>query len=194
MERELVRADLDRSQVLRSKAIALPGAYNPRPRQWDLVVVDDGVPVAAVDVRISTCPSGKNFHNRVQEIIEDAVHLGRPYEFPLMTPFKPCLALFFALEENEDANRLRKIHPAGLASGLGAGDGASIKDRHSAVFGRLVRDGRYDAICYLAVTRSSDPVVTEPKATLGFADFARSVVGRIAEIRQHTADNPVDRA
>lgn len=194
IEDELVLAGLDRSHIRRDEAIALPGSYNPSPRRWDLVVVDDDSgPIAAVNLKTATGPSfGNNFSNRVQEILGDAVDLGRPYEPEMLSAFKPCLALFFALEDCEAANAPLRTACTGFANEPGFPVGASYKDRYGVFFERLIRDGRYDAICYLASTRSSDPSVSEPRATMGFAGFARSIVGRVAEIRKLREDRPVD--
>jgi len=195
IENELAHAGLDRSHIHRNESIALPGSYNPSPRKWDLVVLDGDVPVAAVNAKASTGPSvGKNFNNRLQEILGDAVDLGRPYESETLRALKPCLALFFALEDSDASNRILRPVRSGFANEQGFPEGMSYKDRYGAFFERLIRDGRYDVICYLTSTRSNDPSISEPKSTMGFANFAQSIVDRITKIRKLREDSPVDPA
>lgn len=193
VEDELVGAGVERSSIRRDEAIALPGAYNPNPRMWDLVVVEDEVPVAAVGFRAATGPSfGNNFSNRVEQILGDAVNLGRPYEPEALTAFKPCLALCFVLEDCERSTipiRTRRGH---FGDEFGFPEGASYKDRYGIFFERLIQDGRYDAICYLASTTSDKPSVSEPRAEMGFGQFAQSIADRVAEIRKRRADSAVN--
>jgi hypothetical protein len=193
VEDELVRAGLDRSTIRRDEAIALPGAYNPAPRRWDLLVVEDQVPVAAVSFTAATGPSfGNNFNNRVEQILGDAVNLGRPYEPEALTAFKPCLALCFVLEDCERSTipvRTRRGH---FGDELGLPEEASYKDRYGIFFERLIQDGRYYAICYLASTPSDEPSVSEPRDEMGFSRFARSIADRVVDIRKLRENSAVD--
>ncbi|GAA3887178.1 hypothetical protein GCM10022243_59950 [Saccharothrix violaceirubra] len=193
IESELVRAGLDRSTIRRDEPVALPGAYNPAPRRWDLVVVEDGIPVAAVGFRAATGPSfGNNFNNRVEQILGDAVNLGRPYEPEALTGFKPCLALCFVLEDCESSAGPIQTRRGHFADDFGFPEGASYKDRYGIFFERLVQDGRYDAICYLASTPSDQPSVSEPRDEMGFGRFAQSIADRVVEIRKLREDSALD--
>lgn len=131
IEDELVRAGLDRSTIRRDEAIALPGAYNPAPRRWDLLVVEDDVPVAAVSFTAAAGPSfGKNFNNRVEQILGDAVNLGRPYEPEALTAFRPCLALCFVFEDCERSTIPVRPRPGHIGDESGFPEEASYKDRY----------------------------------------------------------------
>jgi restriction endonuclease XhoI-like protein len=153
VEDELIRAGLHRSHIHRNERIDLPGSYNPTPKRRDLVVLDDGVPIAVVNFKTVIGPAfGNNFNNRVQEILGDAVDLGRPYETEMLRALKPCLALFFALEDCEKSNTTIRTGHSGFACGPSFPDEISYKDRYRIFFERLIRDGRYDAICYLTST------------------------------------------
>jgi hypothetical protein len=193
VENELVRAGLDRATIRRDEPIALPGAYNPAPRKWDLVVVEDEVPVAAIDFTAATGPSfANNFRNRVEQILGDAVNLGRPYEPEALTAFKPCLALCFVLEDCEGSTSPVRNRRGHFGDDAGYPEGTSYKDRYGIFFERLIKDGRYNAICYLASTPSDEPSVSEPRDEMGFSRFAQSIADRVVEIRKEREDSALD--
>ncbi|WP_370935342.1 Shedu anti-phage system protein SduA domain-containing protein [Amycolatopsis sp. cg13] len=182
---ELVRAGLDRSAIRTGEVMSLPGAYNPAPREWDLLVVEDGIPVAAVGFRADDGESvGKNFNYRVKEVLGDAVNLGRPYEPEALTAFKPCLALLFVTEDCASMTAGVRVANASFGNEFGFPECASYEDMYGIVFERLIQDGRYDAICYLASTASDEPKVREPREEMSFGRFARSIADRVAEIRK----------
>lgn len=191
-ENALVAAGIDRNHIRREEPLGLPGTYNPSPHIWDLVVMDDGVPVAAVEVVVSAGSVGHNFRNRVQDILGRAVDVGRPYEAEELRPLKPCLALMFVLEECEAVNVPVKNRRGSSAEELASSDGGSYKQRYGAFFERLLQDGRYDAIYYVTSTRSVEPDMSEPMPTMGFGGFARAIVDRVTEIRELRARHPVD--
>jgi hypothetical protein len=193
VENELIRAGLKGCDIRRNEAIVVSGSYTPSPKQWDLVVIDEEVPVAAVNFTWCGGHSvGRNFRNLVQEVIGDAVDLGRPYEPVAVSAFKPCLALFFVIEDNDATNQPRKTRSSGAATEPDYPEGSSYKDRYADVFERLVSDGRYDAICYLATSAPNGVPVSEPRATQGFAAVAQSIVDRVTEIRKLRTQNPLD--
>ena len=54
--------------------------YRPT-KKWDLVVIDRGMLVAAVELKSQVGPSfGNNFNNRTEEAIGNAVDVWRAYE------------------------------------------------------------------------------------------------------------------
>jgi len=66
--------------IRRTSSIELPGFYRPT-KKWDLVVIDDGKLVAAIELKSQVGPSfGNNFNNRTEEAIGNAVDVWRAYE------------------------------------------------------------------------------------------------------------------
>jgi hypothetical protein len=189
----LVGCGVDRTSIRRDEGFGLPGAYLPTTRRWDLLVLDDGIPVAAVDVWLQTRPItgrslgtvGKNFANRVGDFVSRAADLRRAYEHASARPFKPCLGLFFVLEEDEESTQPRR-RPRGISL-VPESDQAgalSYRDQYALVFRRLLNDGMYDGVCYLTTTRPPEFSVSEPCPEMGFSPFVAALAQRIEAIKQ----------
>ena len=66
-----------RHTIKRTARIELPGFYRPT-KKWDLVVIDQGKLVAAIELKSQVGPSfGNNFNNRTEEAIGNAVDVWR---------------------------------------------------------------------------------------------------------------------
>jgi hypothetical protein len=180
---ELVGCGVPRASIRRDPRLGLPSAYLPATRHWDLLVLDDGIPVAAMDLRFQMGSAGKNLANRMGEFVSQAADLQRAYQHASVRPFKPCLGLFFVLEENEDSTRPRRWHGGSPASESETG-ALSYRDQYAQSFRRLLNDGMYDAVCYLTTTRPPDFSISEPYPEMGFSPFVTVLAQRIEEIKQ----------
>lgn len=61
----------------------MPGYYR-RAKNWDIVVTDRGILVAAIECKSQVGSFGNNFNNRTGEAIGNAVDLWRAYEADLV--------------------------------------------------------------------------------------------------------------
>jgi hypothetical protein len=182
----LVGCGVDRRSIRRDEGFGLPGAYLPTARRWDLLVLDDGIPVAAVDCRFQTgFAVGNNLANRVGEFVSRAADLRRAYEHASARAFKPCLGLFLVLEENTESTQPRRW-PRGIALAPESDQAGplSYRDQYALVFRRLLNDGMYDAVCYLTTMRPPGFPVSEPYPEMGFSPFVAALAQRIEEIKQ----------
>jgi len=78
---DLVRANgLEKAEIHRKRAVlTLPGFFRPT-KLWDLLVVREGVLVAAIELKSHVGPSfGNNFNNRAEEAIGTAHDLWTAY-------------------------------------------------------------------------------------------------------------------
>ena len=93
---DLVHANgLGHAQIHRNKAaLTLPGYFRPT-KLWDLLVINEGRLIAAVELKSQVGPSfGNNFNNRTEEAIGTAHDLwtvnrrlkGTPYRRAIGTP------------------------------------------------------------------------------------------------------------
>ena len=86
--------------VFRKKAIELPGFFRPT-KEWDLLVVREGLLLVAIEAKSQVGPSfGNNFNNRTEEAVGSAIDLWTAYrEGAYLTSPQPFLGYFFMLED-----------------------------------------------------------------------------------------------
>jgi len=108
-------AGMQSCNIFRSKRLLeLPGFFRPT-KEWDLVVVKDGVLVAAIEAKSQVGPSfGNNFNNRTEEAMGSALDLWTAYrEGAYLASPQPFLGYFFMLEDCEASTkpvRVREPH------------------------------------------------------------------------------------
>ena len=182
LEKTFVKAGFADYSVSRSALVDLPGYYRPT-KKWDLVVIERGRLVAALEFKSQVGPSfGNNFNNRTEEAIGNAVDVWRAYEEGTFGDVRPWLGYVFLLEEAE-----RSTTPVRLADSIFPPEeifrGTSYKDRYRILCERLVRERLYDAAWF--VTSSKDPAqpIREPASGLSFANFKAAIQGRAAYIK-----------
>ena len=179
---EFLSAGFDASAVRRQTGIELPGYYRPA-KKWDVVVIDSGLLVAAIEFKSQVGPSfGNNFNNRTEEAIGSAVDVWRAYEGGTFGEVRPWLGYFFLLEEAPAS-----IRPVGLPNTVFPVDevfrDSSYKDRYRILCQRLVRERLHDAACFLTSSATGETRIDEPERELSFAAFASKILGRAAEIQ-----------
>lgn len=185
LEQTFVASGLPPESVRRTASIELPGYYRPT-KKWDLVVIDQGRLVAALEFKSQVGPSfGNNFNNRTEEAIGSAVDVWRAYEEGTFGPVRPWLGYVFLLENCE-----RSTAPVRLAKSVFPVDpifeGTSYLDRYRILCQRLVRERLYDAACFVASSKDVDEPIYEPDAELGFTNFMAAIAGRVAYINALT--------
>ncbi|WP_433281826.1 Shedu anti-phage system protein SduA domain-containing protein [Micromonospora sp. CA-244673] len=175
----LVGHGVDRNAIRPHQAPKLPGGYGMGNRRWDLLVVDDELPIAAIEVKAMTGTSfGNNMRNRQEEIVGAATELARTYRLPQVQEVKPFVGLVMIVEDNSVSARLRP------SSDPAAGTGAtSYQEQIRTFLGRIVKDGLYDAVWFVVTAPPPDFTVAEPDDALGFEHFSRAAAERIQQIR-----------
>ena len=174
----LVEHGIGRNAIQYGKALSLPGGYGPTSRRWDLIAVDDDLPVAAIEIKTLTGGSiGKNLRNRQEEIVGAATDFNRTYRLPQIQEVKPFLGLVMVVEDNEVTAPL-------LRNGdLPAGSGGSYQERMHTFLGRIVKDGLYDAVWFVVTAPPPNFAAREPDDGLSFEHFSRTAAQRIQHIR-----------
>jgi Restriction endonuclease XhoI len=182
LEDPFVGAGFPRTAVRRSSGIELPGYYRPT-KKWDLVVVDRGLLVAAIELKSQVGPSfGNNFNNRVEEALGSAVDVWAAYEKGTFGAVRPWLGYLFMLEECE-----RSTSEVRLATTVFPTDpefdNTSYQDRYRILCRRLVRERLYDAACFLTSSRDPAQPVGQPDPEIGFDNLVAAIAGRAAYIK-----------
>lgn len=181
----LVARGVDRSWILQGRQADMPGAYGIG-RPWDIVIVKDDVPLAAIVWKALRGPNVlHNINNRIQELISCAFDVRRKYGIPDLDQYRPHLGLLFAMEDCDSANRPHSFYGDSRYPRLG--DGLSPKERLSEVFRRFREDALYDEVCYVTSTSTPHPIMDEPDPEMGVDGFIDGIVQAI-ELRADSQD------
>ena len=168
--------------IKRTSSIELPGFYRPT-KKWDLVVIDDGKLVAAIELKSQVGPSfGNNFNNRTEEAIGNAVDVWRAYEEGTFGGVRPWLGYVFLLEEDP-----RSTAPVRLAKTVfpveRVFENTSYKDRYRILCQRLVRERLYDVACFSTSSRVPGSPIHQPDPELSFNALRAAIAGRATFIK-----------
>jgi hypothetical protein len=182
LEDLFVENGFPRQSIKRTASIELPGFYRPT-KKWDLVVIDRGMLVAAIELKSQVGPSfGNNFNNRTEEAIGNAVDVWRAYEEGTFGGVRPWLGYVFLLEEAP-----RSTAPVRIAKTVFPVerdfDNTSYKDRYRILCQRLVRERLYDATCFVTSAKATGSRIHQPEPELSFRSFSAAIAGRAAFIK-----------
>jgi len=130
----VIKAGLPKEYVFRKRSVELPGFFRPT-KEWDLLVVKDGIFVAAIEAKSQVGPSfGNNFNNRTEEAMGSALDLWTAYrEGAFLKSPQPFVGYFFMLEDCAASNQP-----------------VSVKEPHFKVFPEFIRASylrRYELFC-----------------------------------------------
>jgi len=168
--------------IYRDKKLELPGFFRPT-KQWDLLVVVDGILLAVIEAKSQVGPSfGNNFNNRTEEAIGSAVDLWTAYrEGAFGKAPRPWLGYVFLLEDcRKSRSPVRVAEPH--FDVFDEFRDASYMKRYELLCRKLVRERHYDAAAYLI---SENPHATaarfsEPGEDLTFLGFATSLAAHVS--------------
>lgn len=165
-----------------SKTI-LPGYFRPN-KAWDLVVVHEEVLVAAIELKALGSPSyGNNYNNRIEEALGNSVDLDRANMSRLTGREKPWLGYFFLMEDTP-ASRMPRSPRQNPALPVAADwYELSHEDRFSVAGRRLMDEGLYDAVCYVA-SSPDEPGPREPDPMLDWRHFSAAIEARLTFLKK----------
>lgn len=169
--------------LFKRRVLTLPGFFRPT-KQWDMLVLNKGKLVAALEFKSQVGPSfGNNFNNRAEEAIGTAHDLWTAYRegaFGQDAP-RPFVGWVMLLEdapgsrtpvENQSPNF--PVFPEFI--------GASYADRYSILCRKLVQEQLYTAAAVILSPRSASEngEYTETADLVGVRTFVTSLAGHIA--------------
>lgn len=154
---DLVQANgLTRAAIYKERAVlTLPGFFRPT-KLWDLLVVNDGRLIAAIELKSQVGPSfGNNFNNRAEEAIGTAHDLWTAYrEGAFGEQPRPFVGWLMMVEDAPESRRpVRDSSPHFPV--LPEFQGASYLMRYDILCQRLVREQLYTTACLLASPRNA---------------------------------------
>lgn len=183
VNRVLIENDMPEAHIHVRKNLELPGYFRPT-KEWDMLVVNAGHLIAAIELKSQRGPSfGNNFNNRTEEALGNATDLWTAYRegaFGQSQP-RPWLGWVMLLE---DCKASRK--PVGVAEPHFpvASDfrGASYAKRYELLLQKLLRERLYDGAAFVMSTEAGGTKgdYTEPNEELTFKRFLIGLASHVS--------------
>lgn len=168
--------------IFRKERVTLPGFFRPT-KEWDLLVVINGVLLASIEFKSQVGPSfGNNFNNRTEEALGSATNLWTAYRDGAFTESpQPWLGYFMLLEEAPKSTSPVKVKEPHFPV-FQEFSNASYADRYEIFCYKLVRERLYNAACLILSDRETGIKggFKEPASELSFKNFIASLSGQAA--------------
>lgn len=181
---DLVKANgLGHAQLHQTSAVVtLPGYFRPT-KKWDLLVINEGRLVAAVELKSQVGPSfGNNFNNRTEEAIGTAHDFWTAYrEGSLGNQPKPFVG-WLMMVEDEPKSRAPVRDTSPHYPVFPEFRGASYLKRYDLLCERLVKENLYTAAALMASPRSASGTgeFCELSELTSLKTFVTTLAGHIA--------------
>ncbi len=161
---DIVRANgLDHADIHRTRrVVTLPGYFRPT-KLWDLLVINEGRLIAAIEFKSQVGPSfGNNFNNRVEEAIGTAHDLWTAYrEGAFGEQARPFVGWMMLLEDAaKSRSSVRDVSPHFPV--FSEFKGASYAERYNILCRKLVQEQLYTAAS----------VITSPREAVTSGDYS----------------------
>lgn len=167
---------------LQRSALLLPGYYRPT-KLWDMLVVNHGQLVAAIELKSQVGPSfGNNINNRTEEAIGTAVDLWTAYhEGAFGDHPRPFVGWMMLVEECAGARSPIRYNSPHFSL-FPEFSGASYADRYNILCRKLVQEQLYTTASLLLSPRSSVDTgeYTELSEMTSLKTFVTTFAGHIA--------------
>jgi len=187
---DIVRANgLDHADIHRKRrVVTLPGYFRPT-KQWDLVIINEGCLIAALEFKSQVGPSfGNNFSNRTEEAIGSAHDLWTAYrEGAFGEQSRPFVGWLMLLEDAPKSRAaVRDVSPHFPV--FTEFQGASYAERYSILCRKLVQEQLYTAASLLLSPRTAVDTgdFSEVSAMTGLHTFIAELAGHVAAAAART--------
>ncbi len=181
---DIVRTNgLDHADIHRKRrVVTLPGYFRPT-KLWDLLVVNDGRLIAALEFKSQVGPSfGNNCNNRTEEAIGTALDLWTAYrEGAFGEQSRPFVGWMMLMEDAEQSRSpVRDVSPHFPV--FPEFKGASYAERYNILCRKLVQEQLYTAASLIVSPRSAANTgkYSELSEMTGLQTFASVLAGHIA--------------
>lgn len=181
---DIVRANgLDHADIhQKRRVLTLPGYFRPT-KLWDLLVINEGRLIAALEFKSQVGPSfGNNFNNRSEEAIGTAHDLWTAYrEGAFGEQSRPFVGWLMLLED-APASRSPVRDSSPHFPVFREFQGASYSERYNILCRKLVQEQLYTTASILTSPRSAsaDGAYTELSDMTGLRTFVTELAGHAA--------------
>lgn len=181
---DLVKANgLPNSETYQKRAVlTLPGYFRPT-KLWDLLVIDKGRLIAALEFKSHVGPSfGNNFNNRAEEAIGTSHDLSTAYREGAFGEQLPPFIGWLMVVEDAPASRKPVKDKSPHFPVFPDFVGASYLKRYDLLCQKLAKEQLYSAAAVIATPRTAvaDGAYFELSAMTGLRSFVASFAGHIA--------------
>jgi len=177
-------AGIAQESTFYDKALELPGFFRPT-KEWDLVIVKEGILVAAIEAKSQVGPSfGNNFNNRTEEAMGSALDLWTAYrDGAYLASTQPFLGYFFMLEDCEAATRTVRVKEPHFKV-FPEFVGASYARRYEIFCRKLVLERHYTAAAFITSQAGTgrDGTYRTPAEDLSLDRFAKALLGHLGAV------------
>ncbi|MFO7973533.1 MAG: PaeR7I family type II restriction endonuclease [Candidatus Hydrogenedentota bacterium] len=171
----------DDAVFTKRRFLELPGYFRPT-KEWDLLIVYEGVLLAAIEAKSQVGPSfGNNFNNRTEEAMGSALDLWIAFrEKAYKRTIRPWLGYMFLLEDCPQSQRPVRVREPHFEVFPEFRE-ASYAKRYEVFCKKLVLERHYDATAFLLSKRDGGlrGLYSEPCGDIGFYRFANSLVSHL---------------
>jgi hypothetical protein len=146
---------LESAQIYLNRAmLTLPGYFRPT-KLWDILVLQRGELIAAIELKSQVGSFGNNFNNRTEEAIGTAHDLWTAYrEGALGSQPRPFVGWLMMVEDSPASRKsVRDASPHFPV--FTEFQGASYLNRYDLLCQKLVKEGLYTSACLLASPRDA---------------------------------------
>lgn len=180
--KELTKAAgvVERCLFFRKKAV-LPGFFRPT-KEWDVIIVRDGMLLAAIELKSQAGPSfGNNFNNRTEEAMGSALDVWTAFREGAFHPSPQPFLGYFLMVEDCPASTLpvdvREPHFSVFAEFREI----SYLRRYELFCRKLVLERQYSSAALISstATKGREGEYSCPAEDLSVGRFARSFVGHL---------------
>ncbi len=181
---DIVRLNgLERANLcLKRQVLTLPGYFRPT-KLWDLLVINNGRLVAAIELKSQVGPSfGNNFNNRTEEAIGAAFDLWTAYrEGAFGDNPRPFVGWLMLIEDCEGSRSpVRDCSPHFPV--FEEFNGASYAKRYNILCRKIVQEQLYTSACVLLSPRTATHTgdYSELSEMTGLKAFLATLAGHVA--------------
>lgn len=181
---DIVRANgLDHADIHQNRSVlTLPGYFRPT-KLWDLLVINEGRLIAALEFKSQVGPSfGNNFNNRAEEAIGTAHDLWTAYREGAFGEQPRPFVGWLMLLEDAPASRTPVRDTSPHFPVFEEFQGASYAQRYNVLCRKLVQEQLYTTACILTSPRSAVDTgeYTELSEMTSLRTFVATFAGHIA--------------
>ena len=168
-----LKAGFKQSEIFFDRAVPIPGYYRPQ-KNWDVVVMRDGILIAAIELKSQSGSFGNNFNNRTEEVLGVSRDFWLAYrERVFGVAEAPWLGYLFFLEDSPSSERVVALADSPLPP-LPEFRGTSYLRRYELLCERLVLERDYTATALL-VSDGKTASVRDGGESVGALKFFKSL-------------------